>query len=213
MMRLTAMSGSGTSEEEVAEAVKMLDAGLIHFHIRKPRISRKEMKDYLLLYPEEYRSRLVLHSFHDLAHSLNIGGIHISRSHRKRNRMYRIRLRLKRLMNPGLVVTRSFHTLTGITEDRRRYSYAFLSPVFDSASKGTPGSGYSERALLITLPKARFPIYAMGGVKPENLARAASLGFTGAMLAGSLWRSELRPHEVYESAREIAERISPAQSI
>lgn len=213
MIRITAMSGSGMSEEEVAEAVKMLDAGLNGFHIRKPRISRKEMKEYLLLYPEAYRNRLVLHSFHDLAHRLKLGGIHISRSHRKRNRMYRIRLRLKRLVNPGLIVTRSFHTLTGIAEDRRRYSYAFLSPVFDSASKGTLGSGYSERALLMTLKQARCPIYAMGGVNPENLTRAASLGFTGAMLAGVLWRSDRRPHEVYEAAKEIAEGISPARPI
>lgn len=210
-MELVAMSGSGISDEEVAEAVKMLDAGLTHFHIRKPRVSRKEMKDYLLRYPEEYRNRLVLHSFHGLASDLQIGGIHLSRSHRKRNRIFRIRLRLKRLLKPQLIITRSFHKLTSLTADKRNYSYAFLSPVFDGVSENTLGSGYSKRALLITLPQARCPIFAMGGVKPQNLREVAESGFSGALLAGALWRAEQRPHEVYEAAREIAEKISGAR--
>ncbi len=208
-MELIAVSSSQNVENEVSEVVKMFELGLTYFHVRKPKMSRKEVLDYIKAIPEEYHKRLVLHSYHSLAEQLHLGGIHLSRSHRKRKWMYKFRLWIKRKINPNLIVTRSFHKLTDLGTDKRTYTYAFLSPVFDSVSQNSLGGGYSRRALLIMIPQARQPIYAMGGVHPDNLDAVAELGFPGAVMLGSLWKSVDPPHEIFKRAVENAKRLSP----
>lgn len=204
MMEIIAMSSPEPFENEIEEVVKMFEAGLRHFHVRKPKMSHRELRQYLELYPERYRQQLILHTYHGLAYETGLGGIHLSRSHRKRKRMYRFRLWLRRRINPGLTVTRTFHKLTDLGQDKRVYSYAFLSPIFDSVSQNSLAGGYSRRALLIMIPQARQPVYAMGGVRPDNIEEVASLGFHGAVLLGALWKSEEKPHLVYKAALEAA---------
>jgi len=204
MMEITAMSSPGHFDNEIEEVVKMFEAGLRHFHVRKPKMSHRELKHYLNGYPEQYRKHLVLHTYHGLAYEMGLGGIHLSRSHRKRKSLYRIRLWLRRKITPGLTVTRTFHKLTDLGQDKRTYSYTFLSPIFDSVSQNSLAGGYSRRALLIMIPQARQPVYAMGGVKPDNIGEVVQFGFGGAVLVGALWKSEEKPNMVYKAALEAA---------
>jgi thiamine monophosphate synthase len=54
------------------------------------------------------------------------------------------------------------------------------------------------------IPQAKQPVYALGGVKPENIEEVASLGFSGAVLLGALWKGDEKPHLVYKAALEAA---------
>jgi thiamine-phosphate pyrophosphorylase len=203
-MKLVVMSSPQDSENEIQEVIRMFDAGLTHFHIRKPRKSKKQLSAYISSIPSEYHSRLIIHSYHALADRYKLGGIHLSRRHRKRGWWYKFKLRLKRSIQRDLIVTRTFHKLTDITNDKRSYSYAFLSPVFDSITHHTLSGGFSKRALLIMIPQARQPIYAMGGVSYDKFEAVRELGFEGVVLLGSIWKNDegLLPHEVFRQAKE-----------
>jgi len=200
-MELIVISSARDEPAEVKEVIKMFEAGLSHFHIRKPKYSKTQLIEYIERFPEEYRKNLILHSYHGLADKFNLGGIHLSRSHRKRGKYYQFRLWLKMKSNPDLIITRSFHKLTGVTNDKRKYSYGFLSPVFDSISQSSLSAGFSRRALLILIPQANQPIYAMGGVTVDKLSSLKESGFQGAVLHGALWQGELPPHETFEIAK------------
>jgi thiamine-phosphate pyrophosphorylase len=206
-MKLVVVSSPKDHPNEIVEVIRMFEAGLEHFHIRKPRMSRKELTEYIKLFPEKYRSRIVIHSYHGLASSLKLGGIHLSRKHRKRGRLYRIKLFLRRKIERDLLVTRTFHKLTDITNEKRKYSYTFLSPVFDSITHSTLSGGFSKRALLIMIPQAKQPVYALGGVTEERFPEIIDLGFEGAVLLGSVWNSEEAPHIVFKRALEAADKI------
>lgn len=206
-MKIVVVSSPKDQPDEIFEVIKMFEAGLEHFHIRKPRLSRKELTEYIKLFPEKYRERIVTHSFHGLASSLKLGGIHLSRKHRKRGKFYRFQLFLKRKFDKKLLVTRTFHKLTDITDDKRKYSYTFLSPVFDSITHSTLSGGFSKRALLIMIPQAKQPVYALGGIMPELLPEVSDLGFEGAVLLGSVWNTEEAPHVVFKKAVEVAEKL------
>lgn len=206
-MKIVVVSAPHNEVNEVEEVVRMFDAGLKHFHIRKPRLNKNELADYIRRYPDKFRKRMVLHSYHGLADQFGLGGIHLSRQHRKRGRLYQLRIWIKRKLNPDLIVTRTFHKLTDITNDRRRYSYAFLSPVFDSVTRSSLAGGFSRRALLIIIPQARQPIYALGGITTERLRETAENGFHGAVFHGSIWESDTPPHKIYEEAVAIAREI------
>lgn len=186
----------------------MLDMGAMHFHVRKPKFNRKEMSQFIQSFPKSYRKRLILHSHHGLVDKYKLGGLHLSRNHRKRKVLYRFRLWLKLKFNRHLVVSRTFHKLTDLGTDRRRYTYAFLSPVFDSMSQNSIGGGYSKRALLIMIPQARQPIYALGGIDPTKIGLLCELGFQGAAMLGALWKGDGPAHQVMENAIRQARNLS-----
>lgn len=199
-MEIVIFSSPNEVPNEVEEVVRMFDAGLKHFHIRKPRMNKNQLADYIKRFPERFRPRMILHSYHSLAEHYHLGGIHLSREHRKRKRFYSFRLWLKRRLNPDLVVTRTFHKLTDVTNDRRKYTYAFLSPIYDSVTRSSLAGGFSKRALHIIIPEARQPIYALGGITVERLYLTAESGFDGAAFHGSLWEGVTSPHEIFETA-------------
>jgi len=206
-MELIVISSARDEPAEVKEIIKMFKAGLSHFHIRKPKYSKTQLIEYIERFPEKHRKNLVLHSYHDLADKFKLGGIHMSRSHRRRGKYYQFKIWLKMKMNPEMVVTRSFHKLTGVNADKRTYTYGFLSPVFDSISQSSLSAGFSTRALLILIPQANQPIYAMGGVTVDKLSSLKENGFQGAVLHGALWQGELPPHKTFEIAKEQAEKL------
>ena len=202
------ISSARNEVNETTEVVKMFDSGLENFHIRKPKMSKGLLTDYIKRFPEEYRNRLILHSYHGLAYQYKLGGIHLSRSHRNRGKLYHFRVWMRKKFNPDLIITRTFHKLTDVTTDKRTYSYAFLSPVFDSISQSSLSAGFSRRALLILTPQANQPIYALGGISVDKLQTVRENGFHGAALHGCLWESDGPAHEVFMQAKATADRLS-----
>lgn len=207
-MEITVISSPTDELTEIEDVVRMLDAGLKHFHIRKPRKNKQELAEYIERFPNKFRDRMILHSYHGLAKQFKLGGIHLSREHRRRNKFYAFRLWVKRKMNPDLIVTRTFHKLTDITSDRRKYSYAFLSPVFDSVTRSSLAGGFSKRALLIIIPQAKQPIYALGGISVERLPEVVENGFYGAAFHGSIWESETPAYEIFIEAQRLAHELA-----
>jgi thiamine-phosphate pyrophosphorylase len=207
-MKIVIISSPDTIENETKDVVRMFEMGLQYFHIRKPKFSKKQMVEYINSIPSEYHRRLILHSYHQLTFKYKLGGIHLSRSHMKRGKTYNLIQWFKRRMHPSLIITRTFHKLTDINSDLQRYSYCFLSPVFDSISYSTLSAGFSRRTLLVVIPQSRQPILAMGGVSIENIRKVAELGFHGAALLGSIWEPGRPPYEKYGEILKISEAIA-----
>lgn len=203
-MEIVVVSSPGKVENEFNEVIAMFDAGLGHFHIRKPRFTRKQMKVYIEQFPQKYRKRLILHSYHSLAFRYKLGGIHLSRQHRKRGALYRWQLMWRRALNPSLVVTRTYHKLSDFQTDKHKYSYVFLGPVFDSISHSVLGAGFSKRSLLLMLPKAPFAVYAMGGIKEENLEQVIEYNFQGIAVLGAIWDKGNSPREQFRYLQDKA---------
>lgn len=206
-MELVVISSGNETPGEIDEVTRMFELGLKYFHIRKTHLSKRDLKEYITSFPSEYRSRMILHNHHDLAFKLKLGGIHISKRHRRKGRIYRWRVRFERFKNPNLIITRTFHKLTDIQNDRRRFSYAFLSPVFDSITHATLSGGFSKRALNIVNSSSKYPIFAVGGVTVERLPDIAQLGFSGAALHGSIWAEGGSPAHIFKAAADVAKTL------
>jgi thiamine-phosphate pyrophosphorylase len=76
------------------------------------------------------------------------------------------------------------------------YDAVLYSPVFASVSK--PGHAPGKATRLDRLPPIlserrgaakKTTVYALGGIKADNLSTAASLGFDGAAVLGSVWNA------------------------
>lgn len=206
-MKIIVVSSPDYYPKEVDLVVEMFRSGLERYHIRKPRMARAELSSFIEAFPLQFRKRLVLHNYHDLAYRYKLGGIHLSRAHRKRGRWYRMVLAIRRKLNPQLIISRTFHRLSDLTEDDREYSYAFLSPVFDSISNNSLGSGFSPRALNVMLHQSKQPVYAMGGIRPGLVRQVKEFGFDGVVLLGILWKTNSEPLAEYFKIKQECDTL------
>ncbi len=186
-MKLIVITPSSLYENETAVITRMFECGLHTLHIRKPKMSTREMTTYLEKIPAHFHNRIVLHSHHRLALSFNVKGIHLTRAHLQRSFTYRLLLKWVRMKRPQLTVSTSYHKLASIYEEERIYDYVFLSPIFDTLTQQLH-NGFSTHSLRVMLAKKMVCVIARGGVNNTNVDKAAELGFGGVALNSSLWK-------------------------
>ena len=188
-MKLILISSSGKSEDETKQLVQLFEMGIETFHLRKPKMTTKELRYYLEAVPEVFHDRIIIHSHHDLAVSYNLKGIHMTRIHKKRKFrqwfiMQRIRMRKK-----NIVVSTSFRKLGNLYEEENKYSYVFLSPIFDSLS-GKFQSGFNEFSLKAAIEKTPHKVIARGGMDLSKIEKVREIGFYGMAFYSSIWKSK-----------------------
>lgn len=198
-MQLIVVSSPKKKEEEIVHLIRMFDAGLERFHLRKPGVSKKYLKEFIEQIPKKYRNRVIIHSSHRYALRYKLGGIHISKKHRKKIFQLRIKIMWYRMRRPGLIVTRSCHKLGDLTHTHVAYNYVFLSPIYDSISANTLSGGFNKRGLISSMEHSPLKVAAMGGVIPERFQQLADLGFYGFAMLGYIWNND-DPTEAFENS-------------
>lgn len=188
-MQLIVVSSPKKKDEEIVHVIRMFEAGLERFHLRKPGVSKKYLKEFIEQIPKKYRNRVIIHSNHRYALRYKLGGIHISKKHRKKILSLRIKLMWYRMRRPGLIVTRSCHKLGDLTNTKVSYNYVFLSPIYDSISANTLSGGFNKRGLISSMEQSPLKVVAMGGVIPERFQELADLGFYGFAMLGYIWNN------------------------
>jgi len=171
-------------------------------------MSKSEIKDYIKCIPEKYRKFVTLHSYHSLANEFELGGIHLTKKHRKKGWKYKVLLWFMRIKNPKLRVSRSFHSLSKLqsVEETKGFDYLFLSPVLDSISKEGHSSSFSVERMKLTVDKSKSNIVALGGISASSVGKIKHVGFFGVAILGSLWTEKGDPYENYVSIRQALKK-------
>jgi thiamine-phosphate pyrophosphorylase len=186
-MKLIVISSSTDIEEEAAIVTRLFEAGLETFHLRKQKMSARRTREFLRAVPAHFHNRIVLHAHHSLAIKFRLKGVHLTRTHKKREFRNKLRLWLLRLRQPALQVTTSFSNIGSLFETQPfNLDYAFLSPVFDSLNSKFQG-GFTTHSLQSALSKSTVPVIARGGVDIAAIEKAQQLGFAGVAFYSSLW--------------------------
>jgi len=182
-----------SSPEDFAGEHEMLEAmganGLVSLHARKPGKSLAQMERWLLALDADFRARVVVHGFPDLAVAMGLGGCHmpldwfISKRHEAPE------------FGEVACWSVSLHSLEELRQCPAGVHCCFLSPVFDSISKigyRAAFSGEELRAGLFMDAARRDQgprVFALGGVETENLGLIQSYGFQGAAVLGAVWNA------------------------
>nr|WP_294858834.1 thiamine phosphate synthase [uncultured Fluviicola sp.] len=189
---LIAISEPGFSPKEATIVNELFRAGLDLFHIRKYDSSEKELSELVTQIETEYRGRLVLNHHHELGLSLNLKRFHYSERDRKEWQK-----RNWEGMSPEYIYSTSVHSLEEFNDLPNHFSYAFLSPVFDSISKPDYKAvkfDFAERRNKAT------KLIGLGGIQADNVKQVFRMGFDGAAVLGAIWNSE-NPIEVFENIK------------
>lgn len=199
-MQLVVFSSTDRSITEIDDLVQLFEEGLQTFHVRKPRLGKQELEDYLNAIPKKFHNRIVLHTFHRLRSDFRLKGLHLSRHHRTTKYTTRFRFRRLKLLNPRLIFTRSCHSVEELNEEKKNYDYVFLSPIYSSISKSNYDSNLNHSEIMEALPSSQQNVFALGGIDIDKLSDCRSMGFSGVALLGAIWNSEKKPIEAYRQA-------------
>ena len=195
-MKLIVITSSKSIPDEPKLLTEMFEAGLPCLHMRKPRLSTKEMQALIEAIPAVFHNRIMLHSHHELALKYKLRGIHLSRVHlSKRLRYWWIRFRLK--MHFGHIAkSRSYSRLQQVYQHEDRiYDYYFLRTIFDTMT-GKLYGGYFEEGLRSANEKSNKMLVARGGTRLNSIAYAHALGFKGIAYHSFIWKSEAPVQQV-----------------
>lgn len=186
-------------EDEILILNCLLEEGLSLLHVRKPDFSKIEMVKFLKKIQLEFRDKLVLHHYHELAKDFGIERFHFSEKERIN-------------CNQSYKNYKSKSTSTHSIEDfnsLENFDYVFLSPVFKSISKEnySPEKDLFEELKLRTNQNTK--VVALGGIDSENIHQVFENGFDDIALLGSIWKNE-NPLKQFKLCQKIA--LSYSQS-
>lgn len=171
---------------------QMFQEGLDLLHIRKPRITQKEMAEFIRKIDSSLYSQLVLHNHYGLGKDYGISRFHFREQDRKEEKY-------KPFAGENMIST-SVHDITTYNTLGKEWEYAFISPFFPSISK----KGYGESSTVLEDVKKRsnqdVKLIALGGIDPENIQKAFEAGADGAALLGSVWESK-EPLDAFRKCR------------
>ena len=170
-----------------ADMVNTLFAnGMQRLHLRKPGASEQEMAEWIGRIDLPFRQRIIVHDHHRLLKTMGLGGIHLN----ARNPEAPAWFSAERQKRRSVTLSRSCHSLEEIAQWKGVCDYLFLSPIFDSISKGGYTSAFTRETLLQAYHDGLFskPVYALGGVSADNIRSIYDYGFAGAAVIGSLWQ-------------------------
>lgn len=162
---------------------QLFEAGLTHFHFRKPNKSIEEHREYLDQIDKEYHEFIVIHNFQELAKEYNLKGIHLEeriwRGHGEALENY-----VNGFKSKEFSVSSSYHEPEDLEAQTVDFDYFILSPVFGAISKSDmKGRGFDVRHI----PKF---ITGMGGINAQTTPDAIKLGFQGVGALGGVWNSD-----------------------
>lgn len=190
-MQLIVISSSRSIENETQIVTKLFEAGLETYHLRKHKLSTKQMKEFIKAIPSHFHNRIVIHSHHNLTRKFKLKGIHLTKSHLKRKFKTWFFIKLIKINNPSIAITTSFGTIGSLLELKQDYdyTYAFLSPIFDSLTSRFQ-SGFTEHSLKSAISKTKIKTVARGGVDISAIEKANTIGFSGVAFYSAIWKKK-----------------------
>lgn len=186
-------------ENEIKILRQLLEAGLTHYHLRKPFKGYEEHCAYLNAIGEQYHNRIVVHYFHELLNEFNLKGVHLQEQSRI-DLKNRLREYVENFRSKGKTVSSSFHELEVLDSCLKTFDYHLLSPVFSSISK----AGYEGRGFDVN--HMNRIIIGMGGINESTIADTLKLGFSGIGVLGGVWNAE-SPVESFNNIKSVFSTI------
>ncbi len=191
---LIVISDSDFKPNEAQIINQLFQKGLDLFHIRKVGADQESLLKLIREISSEYHSKLVLHHDHEWGRSIGLKRFHYSERDRERWNAQNWEVSNEE------VYSTSVHSVEKFNELPDHFSYAFLSPIFDSISKT------DYKAAIFDLEKRenkKAKLIALGGIQAENVNRIFQMGFDGAALLGAIWNNS-DPVKSFVGTRLIA---------
>lgn len=188
---------------EATVLTAMFGRGLETLHLRKPEFSLRETERLLKQIPARYHKRIVLHSHYGLVDRYAVKGIHVSQSVRQQWPLFATAWKSR---HPGMQISTVFHDLSQLRRADPVYDYVFVGPVFEQISVKNHNPVPERKVLEAAVRQSPYECVALGGVTGQNIHELPAMGFAGAAVANTIWKSE-DPVEVCVALLKEVEKV------
>ncbi|NPA53968.1 MAG: thiamine phosphate synthase [Aquificae bacterium] len=150
----------------------ILDKGIRMFQLREKDLPSDELYSLAekmadLLYG--YDAIFIINDRVDIALLVGANGVHLPEKS--------VPISSVKHKFPDLIVGKSCHSVEGaIAAEKEGADYITFSPIFSSPGKGKP---VGIEALKEVVSKVKIPVYALGGIKEENIEEVLQTGAYG----------------------------------
>lgn len=178
------ISPEQTSSTEIKTLHQLFEAGLTHFHFRKPTATLKEHIEYLNQVDTSFHKYIMTHNFHqELCDLFDLKGIHLEEA-KWRAQGDNLQDYVSTFANAKKAISSSYHEPEDLAAQTVAFEYTILSPVFAAISKSAmQGRGFDVRHI------NKF-IIGMGGINAQTTPEAIQLGFKGVGALGGVWNAD-----------------------
>ena len=163
--------------EEDKILAALFEEWLDDLHIFKPGSSPVYVERLLSLLPDNTHHRITVHDHFYLKEEFGLAGIHLDNGITTRPAGYHGNFSC------------SCSSLGQIRENKKKSRYVFLRNIFDSLSipeeKATFSLAELQSASRLGLIDKH--VYALGGIRVDNVRMMHDLGFGGVVICGDLW--------------------------
>ena len=162
------------------------------FHLRRYDWEEGQVADFLSQFTKVELEKIVLNHHHFLASEFGIQRLHFS----EQDRSVMDVEKLQRIADAGFILSTSVHEVETFNQLPECFTYAFLSPVFDSISK----SGYKAVSFELSERRKDMKLIGLGGITKDNYKIVVEMGFDGVAFLGGIW-NQSNPMELITNIR------------
>ena len=160
-----------------------LDGGVKAIQLREKDLGGRELfslAEAARKLTQSYHARLLINDRIDLALAVDANGVQLGKAS--------LPIETARaLLGPRKLLGASTHSLEEAQEaERNGADFVVFGPIYFTPSKAPYGAPQGLAALKKIVEKISLPIYAIGGIKPENIADARRTGVQGVALISAV---------------------------
>ena len=160
-----------------------LDGGVEAIQLREKDLGGRELyflAEAVRKLTQRYHARLLINDRIDIALAVDADGVQLA--------THSLPIETARnLLGRQAIIGASTHSLEEAKEaERNGADFILFGPVYFTPSKAVYGSPQGLSALKNVVEKIPLPIYAIGGIKPENIADARCAGVRGVALISAI---------------------------
>lgn len=145
------------------------------------------------------RSEVYVNGRSDIALAAGASGVHLTASGLPTGEV-------RRLWGGALRIGRSTHSVTEARDaEKQGADYVVFGPVFETPSKAAYGPPVGLDGLGEVLSSVKIPVYAIGGIRPENVGQVAALPVAGVAVISMVAKAPDRAAAI-ERLRDAARR-------
>ena len=180
----------------------LLDNGIETFHLRKPNLSKDELRGILAKIPSHHYKKIIIHYHPSLAIEFNLKGAHFNKGNISRYNDF-----IFESPNKSFEVGFSGHNIDEVQKYVKLLDYVFISPVFESISKTGYLGKFSEEEL-VKIASISEKVVALGGINKTSIKKAKEIGFKNVALLGNIWGDLIKIYEVEDQLKILKEKVS-----
>jgi len=160
-----------------------LEGGVKAVQLREKDLSGRELfvlAKELRAITKEFGARLLINDRPDIALAVAADGVHIGANSLPVSEV-------RRLLGPGYLIGYSAHSAAeALQAAADGASFVTFSPVYFTPSKAAYGAPVGVEKLAEAAEKLKIPLFALGGIKLENISEVMAAGASGIALISAI---------------------------